>query len=323
LDPIGVCAKCFGPLDPVYDRDEQRRTISRESIADGPASIWRYAGLLPVAPPAEARLPAGWTPLVRVPRLEQELGLGELWLSSTGRRARSRSRRRRRRRGAQGRPHDDRVLVDRQSRECRRRTRPETRAVVLVHRSRAGEADRNRDLRGEDLRRQGGPTTARGSSRAVVRLDWAFVGVGLRAYYAEGSRPLGFEIAGQLGWGCRMQSWHRSRQVRVLEGHQGWVSCFGSGLVGGASRVSSAAGRGCSPVATAFASGEEGKPLRPNDRQVACDQGVRRRRDRDAAPARRGAVRHPRGRDRGEHRAARQTTSVFGGQRQRSLSGAA
>ena len=25
LDPIGVCAKCFGPLDPVYDRDEQRR----------------------------------------------------------------------------------------------------------------------------------------------------------------------------------------------------------------------------------------------------------------------------------------------------------
>ena len=28
LDPIGVCARCFGPLDPVYDRDEQRRTVS-------------------------------------------------------------------------------------------------------------------------------------------------------------------------------------------------------------------------------------------------------------------------------------------------------
>ena len=80
LDPIGVCAKCFGPLDPVYDRDEQRRTVTRASIEAGPPSVWRYADLLPVAPPAETRLPAGWTPLIRVPRLEQELGLGELWL---------------------------------------------------------------------------------------------------------------------------------------------------------------------------------------------------------------------------------------------------
>jgi threonine synthase len=41
LDPVGVCGRCFGPLDPVYDRDEQRRTVSRESIAAGPPSIWR------------------------------------------------------------------------------------------------------------------------------------------------------------------------------------------------------------------------------------------------------------------------------------------
>ena len=39
LDPVGVCSHCFGPLDPVYDRDEQLRTVSRESIAAGPPSI--------------------------------------------------------------------------------------------------------------------------------------------------------------------------------------------------------------------------------------------------------------------------------------------
>ena len=39
LDPIGVCARCFGPLDPVYDRDEQRRTVTRETIEAGPLSI--------------------------------------------------------------------------------------------------------------------------------------------------------------------------------------------------------------------------------------------------------------------------------------------
>jgi threonine synthase len=80
LDPIGVCARCFGPLDPVYDRDEQRRTVTRESIADGPQSIWRYAQLLPVAPPLEQRLPVGWTPLVRGPRRAEAVGVGELWL---------------------------------------------------------------------------------------------------------------------------------------------------------------------------------------------------------------------------------------------------
>src|SRR5438445_849318 len=80
LDPIGVCARCFGPLDPVYDRDEQRRTVSRESIEAGPLSIWRYADLLPVAAPAEQRLAPGFTPLVQAPRLAEALGLGELWL---------------------------------------------------------------------------------------------------------------------------------------------------------------------------------------------------------------------------------------------------
>src|SRR3954469_16704638 len=74
LDPIGVCSKCFGPLDPgsaregppaprdpVYDRDAQRAVIPRERIEAGPRSIWRYADLLPVAPPPEQRLAPGCT----------------------------------------------------------------------------------------------------------------------------------------------------------------------------------------------------------------------------------------------------------------------
>ena len=41
-------------------------------------------------------------------------------------------------------------------------------------------------------------------SRLVVELaselDWAFVNVNVRAYYAEDSKTLAFEIAEQLGW---------------------------------------------------------------------------------------------------------------------------
>ena len=31
----GICMRCFGPLEPVYDRDELARTVSRRSIEAG------------------------------------------------------------------------------------------------------------------------------------------------------------------------------------------------------------------------------------------------------------------------------------------------
>ena len=80
LVATGTCTHCFGPLDPTYDWDSLRARVSRASIEAGPASIWRYADLLPVSAPEEARLAPGMTPLVPAPRLAEELGIGELWL---------------------------------------------------------------------------------------------------------------------------------------------------------------------------------------------------------------------------------------------------
>src|SRR5436853_3863800 len=77
LENVGVCSRCWGPLDPVYDRD---RTVTREQIEAGPPSMWRYADLLPVAPPPGQRLAPGLTPLVRVDRLAEQVGVRELWL---------------------------------------------------------------------------------------------------------------------------------------------------------------------------------------------------------------------------------------------------
>ena len=45
--PIFTCEWCFGPLEVAYDYDAIRADISREKIAAGPLSIWRYADLLP------------------------------------------------------------------------------------------------------------------------------------------------------------------------------------------------------------------------------------------------------------------------------------
>ena len=48
LLPIHVCELCFGPLEVAYDYDAIRPLVSREAIADGPQTIWRYRALLPV-----------------------------------------------------------------------------------------------------------------------------------------------------------------------------------------------------------------------------------------------------------------------------------
>ena len=274
LDPIGVCAKCFGPLEPVYDRDEQRRTVTHASIEAGPRSIWRYADLLPVASPAEQRLPPGLTPLIRAPRLESALGVRELWLkldtanpthsfkdrvvavaaakalelgrttlscSSTGNLANAVAARA----AAEG---LEAVVL------CPADLEPEKLIATSIYGAKIIAVDGSYD------------DCSRLSVELSFELDWAFVNVGLRAYYAEGSKTLAFEIAEQLGWElpdaviAPIASGAMFSKV-----HQGFSELLELGLVEGtAPRLIGGQAEGCSPVATAFAEGGRVKPVRPN-----------------------------------------------------------
>jgi threonine synthase len=71
--PLESCLRCDGPTDVTYDFDWVRRWMTRESIAAGPRSLWRYRHLLPG--PARLDFGAGWTPLVRAERLSRLLGI--------------------------------------------------------------------------------------------------------------------------------------------------------------------------------------------------------------------------------------------------------
>src|ERR1700692_1298420 len=82
IAPIFTCEWCFGPLEVAYDYDAIRANTSREKIAAGPLSIWRYADLLPSDRNPAVDLGAGFTPLVRADRLAAELGLGEVWVKN-------------------------------------------------------------------------------------------------------------------------------------------------------------------------------------------------------------------------------------------------
>ncbi len=52
LDASFACSRCFGPLEPVLDRDAINRVVTRERIEAGPRTLWRYADFLPAAPPS-------------------------------------------------------------------------------------------------------------------------------------------------------------------------------------------------------------------------------------------------------------------------------
>lgn len=79
------CKDCSAPLLARYDLAEGRRSLDREQFLHRPKGMWRWNELLPVRQ-AQHRLTLGEgdTPLLCVPRLQQELGLHDLYVKEEG-----------------------------------------------------------------------------------------------------------------------------------------------------------------------------------------------------------------------------------------------
>ena len=274
LAPLAVCPRDFGPLDPVYDFETLRKSVTRASLEQGPLSIWRYAALLPVEPPAHARLAPGFTPLIAAPRLASALGLEELYLKlDTANPTHS---------------FKDRVVAVAcaKAQELGLDTLACSSTGNLANAVAARAAAEGMeaavfcpaDLEPEKLVATSvyGATiyAVRGTyddcSRLTVELSfevpWGFVNVGLRAYYAEGSKTLGYEIAEQLGWelpdAVVAPIASGAMYSKVSRGFEDFREL---GLVEGAQpRMYGAQAEGCSPVASAFAEGRRVTPVRPS-----------------------------------------------------------
>jgi threonine synthase len=273
LEAIAVCPRCMAPVDPVYDWEAAAESLTPGRLAAGPASLWRYEALLPVETPAEPRLAPGLTPLVPAPRLAGLVGVRELWLKlDTANPTHS---------------FKDRVVAVAAAKaaelglttlSC---SSTGNLANAVAARAAAEGLDAAilcpADLEPEKLL----GTAVYGATIYAVRgtyddcsrlsvelsfeLDWGFVNVGLRAYYAEGSKTLAFETAEQLGW----------RQPDVVVAPIASGALFGKvaqgfselrrlGLVEDpAPRFVGGQAAGCSPVATAFAEDERVRPVKP------------------------------------------------------------
>ncbi len=75
---------CGGPLLVRYDLAKAREVWSRDSVAQGPNSMWRYAPVLPARESSIVSLGEGMTPLVRTPRAGARVGADDLWVKDEG-----------------------------------------------------------------------------------------------------------------------------------------------------------------------------------------------------------------------------------------------
>jgi threonine synthase len=271
-----VCENCFGPLEVNFDLAAAKGMLTRESILDGPLSMWRYGALLPDPGEAPVDLGAGWTPLRRATRLAEVLGVRELWLKDDTRNPTG--------------SFKDRVVSVALS--SARRLGFTTAACastgnlatsVAAHAAFIGwpsitiiPADLEKSKIAMTAIFGGTVLGVEGTYDDVNRLcvelvaehpEWAFVNINLRPYYAEGSKSLAFEIAEQLGWRTPDQVVvpvaSGSQLTKVAKGFKEFVEL---GLVDGPAPVLyGAQALGCSPIATAFRRGADVIiPQRPN-----------------------------------------------------------
>ena len=82
IEPLNVCDFCFGPLELTYDYDSIARVISRDRIANGPFTMWRYQDLLPVDAESALDMGTGFTPLVSAKNLGRKLGINNLYIKN-------------------------------------------------------------------------------------------------------------------------------------------------------------------------------------------------------------------------------------------------
>ena len=76
---------CEKPLYARYDLERLRETFRPSALAGRPATLWRYAEVLPVRDPARRlSLGEGFTPLIDAPRLADALGVERIWIKDEG-----------------------------------------------------------------------------------------------------------------------------------------------------------------------------------------------------------------------------------------------
>lgn len=270
---ISICDECFGPLEVVYDMEEVKDRLTKESIEKGPKSIWRYKELLPVEKNI-VDLNAGFTPLHKATNLAKLLGLKELYIkndsvnptfsfkdrvvsvavskaiefgfkvvgcASTGNLASSVA------------AHAAKANLD-----C---------YIFIPHNLNLGKIIQTLAYEPNLIAVEGNYDDVNRLCAEIAEIyNWAFVNINIRPFYAEGSKTLGFEVAEQLNWETPDVAIVPVGSGSLLTKiYKGFNEFHEIGLIEKPeTRFIAAQALGCSPVVNAFHGDGIIRPVKPN-----------------------------------------------------------
>src|SRR6202453_5005795 len=274
--PLSGCPDSLAPLDVQYDLESVRGRFPRETIAAGPANIWRYKELLPIPEGFLPDLPVGFTPLVRAKGLGKRIGATNLYVKNDAVCFPTLS-------------FKDRVvsvaLANAQAfgfttvgcsstgnlanSVAAQAARLGLKACILVPADLEPAKILNTQVYGARLVRIDGnyDHVNRLCTLIADEYNWGFVNVNLRPYYAEGSKTVAYEIAEQLGWRLPdnvvvpMAGGSLIRKIRKAFNELIYLGLVEDKAV----RFFGAQATGCSPISTAVKQGtDEVLPQRPD-----------------------------------------------------------
>ena len=262
--PRSICDDCFSPLEVSYDYAAIQ--LTRDTIAQRPTNMWRYAELLPLPANYHPNLPVGFTPLLSATHLAQKIGARRLCIKNDAVCLPTLS-------------FKDRVVAVAlaQARNfgldtvacsstgnlanavAAQAAREGFKAWIFIPADLEPAKVLGTQVFGAQLVRIAGSydQVNRLCSQIADERQWGFVNVNLRPYYAEGSKTVGYEIAEQLGWRlpdnvvCPMAG--GSLIVKIKKAFDELVKL---GLVEEKKvRFFGAQATGCSPISTAVKTG--------------------------------------------------------------------
>ena len=205
VQPLGLCDFCLSPLEVSYDY--KAMSMSREKLAQGPLTMWRYKDLLPVEGDV-VDINTGFTPLVKADRLGRELGLKALYIKNDCLNPTY---------SFKDRPVSVAATKAREfgfdtvacastgnlaASVAAYAAKADMKAYVFVPADiepgkLIGTAIYNPVL----VKVEGSyDDVNRLCAGLAQRYHWGFININLRPYYAEGSKTLGYEVAEQLEW---------------------------------------------------------------------------------------------------------------------------
>ena len=203
------CEDCFSPLEVSYDYDALKKIVRRETLSARDFNMWRYAELLPLPEGFVGPNAVGGTPLVESRNLGRQWGFGRLYFKNDAVCFPSLS-------------FKDRVVAT--ALAAARRFGFETvgcsstgnlanavaaqaaqqgfEACIFIPADLEAAKVLNTAVYGARIVRINGnyDHVNRLCAQIADRFRWGLVNVNLRAYYSEGSKTHGYEIAEQLGW---------------------------------------------------------------------------------------------------------------------------